>query len=54
MGGNAACMVEMRNVYHSLVRKSQEDGRIILKWVLHVELWTGLHWLRVGSNGRLL
>jgi hypothetical protein len=31
--------------------------RMILKWILKmygVKMWTGLMWLRMGSNGRLL
>jgi hypothetical protein len=31
------------------------DGKIVLKWILRTELraWTGLNWLRKGSNGEL-
>jgi hypothetical protein len=32
------------------------DGRIILKWIFKWDgwTWTGLIWLRIGINGRLL
>jgi hypothetical protein len=33
------------------------DGRIILKWISRVEnesMWTGLIWLRIGTDGGLL
>jgi hypothetical protein len=33
------------------------DGRILLKWILEKydgNLWTGLIWLRIRTNGRLL
>ena len=32
-------------------------GRIIIKWIfktLDEEAWTGLFWLRIGTDGRLL
>jgi hypothetical protein len=31
------------------------DGSIILKWIFkewHVEVWTGLIWLMIGTGGR--
>ena len=27
------------------------DGRIILRWILDVEVWTGSSWLRIGTGG---
>jgi hypothetical protein len=32
------------------------DGRIILKWIFKKwdEVWTGLSWLRIGTDGGLL
>jgi hypothetical protein len=33
------------------------DGKIILKWIfknLDGVAWTGLSWLRIGTDGRLL
>jgi hypothetical protein len=30
------------------------DGRIILKWITDVRVWTGFIWLRIGTNGGLL
>jgi hypothetical protein len=29
-------------------------GWIILKWILDRMVWTGLIWLRIGTNGGLL
>jgi len=33
------------------------DGRIILRWIFRkwdLKAWTGLIWLRIGTDGRLL
>jgi len=41
----------------SHVGDTDEDGRIILKWIFEkhsVKLWTILNWLRAQSNGGLL
>jgi hypothetical protein len=58
-------MGENRNAYRILVGKPEEKrpledldvgGRIILRWVLERQdgvVWTGLMWLRIGTNGGL-
>jgi hypothetical protein len=50
MGGNVACIEEMKNACKILVRKPGiesnfggmcKSGRIILKWILCMNIWTG-------------
>jgi hypothetical protein len=63
--GHVARMVERRNAYRILMRKS--EGRIplgnqhvggwtILKWILERSnwIWIGLIWLRLGTSRGLL
>ena len=55
-------MGEGKGVYRVLVGKAEGkrplgthlDGRIILRWILRkwdVGVWTGLSWLRIGTDG---
>jgi len=48
-------MGERRGIYRVLVGK--HNGRIILRWILrkwNVGVWTGLSWLRIGTDFRHL
>jgi hypothetical protein len=51
-------MGEKRNVYRLLLGKSEGKralGRPRRRWVDNVKMvWTGLVWLRIGTNGELL
>jgi hypothetical protein len=59
-------MEEIRNAYKILVGKLERKGhlgnlgvygKVVLKWILEkrgVKMWTGLIWLKIGSNGGLL
>jgi hypothetical protein len=61
--GHVACKVDSKGAYRVLVGKSAGkshledpglDGRIILRWIFRkwdVGIWTGLIWLRIGTNG---
>jgi len=65
LAGHVARMGERRVSYGVLVGKPEGknlwkdlslDRRIILKWIFEKwdGAWTGLNWLRKGSDGRLL
>jgi hypothetical protein len=47
---------EMKFIEHFYRETLGIIGRIILKWILekHLNMWTGINWLRMGSSGRLL
>jgi hypothetical protein len=64
--GYVASMWECRVAYKVLVGKTEGknclenpgvDGRIILRWIFRKwkwGAWTGLLWLRIGTDGGLL
>jgi hypothetical protein len=62
--GHVARMGERRNAYRLLVEKSEERkplGRQSHRWLdnirmdlVEVVMWTGLVWLRIGTDGELL
>jgi hypothetical protein len=66
MGWTCSTNGEKRNTYRLLVgntegKRHQEDqdvgGWIILGWILERSdgmMWTGLVWLRIGTDGELL
>jgi len=61
--GHVASMGKGRGMYRVLVGKPEVrrhledpgvDGRIILRWIFmkwDVGVWTGLNWLRIGTDG---
>ena len=47
-------MGERRGVYRENLENPGVDGRIILRWIFikwDVGAWTGLSWLRIGTDG---
>jgi len=52
--GLVARMGERRGVYRENLENPGVDGRIILRWIFikwDVGAWTGLSWLRIGTDG---
>jgi len=61
--GHVARLGETRDIYGVLVEKPEGknhlgdqgiDRRIILRWICrkwNVGVWTGLSWLRIGTDG---
>jgi hypothetical protein len=60
MGRICSTKVENRNAYRKMWENQKETslGRPRRRWVDNVKtdglLWTGLIWLRIGTNGGLL
>jgi hypothetical protein len=53
---HVACIGEKRNIYMFLVEGLGVDGKIILKWILKLQLWmawTEFIWHRIWTSGDL-